>query len=171
MKRAMFSDFAYAIVVGSAISVIDSFAISWKLAGFVVLIAIALEDYYTYQLLVVPHDPEGKKYTLKSLYFEFAILICWFASLTSWSQSNLLASAWWLTAFFFIKGIAGFSFHMLKRVLTKEGYREAVFLIPALVTGTLWTLHESYFSSDLKTLVLFLIMWSTASGLYWFRRP
>jgi hypothetical protein len=106
-NRATFNDFIYAIVVGSAIAVIDTFTFSWRFAGFILLIAIVLEDLYSYHKFVVPHDPEGKKYRLKSLYFEFAILIAWFASLSSWKDRAYPECVWWLTIFFVIKGLAG----------------------------------------------------------------
>jgi Putative Ig domain len=100
LRRSMFVDFMYAIVVGSALPLLNSEHLNLSDVRFwaiLFLLLVVLEDYFLYETQIAPFQQPGKVSPI-ALFIEVAILVSWyFSALAVSSKEN--RSLWFVTAF------------------------------------------------------------------------
>jgi hypothetical protein len=161
-SRSTFSDFVYAITVGSAIGGIDSFSLGYSLAGAVLLIMIVFEDFYAYKIYIDPLDTTAKKYSLISLYIELAILLLWFGAFFQWVHQKSPKAVAWLVGFWAAKALARASYF--------ESWRQviacSVYLLPLIFFGLNRCAHWIDFLNPRPTLWAISATWVSVCLLY-----
>lgn len=110
-RRSMFVDFMYAIVVGSALPLLNSEHLDLhdvRFWGILFLLLVILEDYFLYETQIAPFQKPGKVSPV-ALFFELAILVTWYLSAVAVSAAAN-RTGWFLCAFggfFLLKFLAG----------------------------------------------------------------
>jgi hypothetical protein len=97
-----FADFLYAVVIGVAFSDLNLAQANQLLCAQVFILLCVLEDFCLYQTQIKPRTNLYKFASFRSIFFELAILLSWFAAFklsTSSTKASLIA----LAAFFFFK--------------------------------------------------------------------
>jgi hypothetical protein len=139
VRRRVFVDFMYAIVVGAALPFISKEHLHFSdpvFYGLAFLIAVVLEDYFLYETEVARFQDEHSL-TIIGLVFEISILICWYFSAVSIPEHP----GWFLGAFalfYFLKLCAGWAHWKSVRW---ESVRNCVFVLPisvAMWIGCRW---------------------------------
>jgi hypothetical protein len=80
VRRRVFVDFMYAIVVGSALPLVSDKHLDFRdpvLYGLIFLIAIVLEDYFLYETQIAKFQGDNTP-IMPGLVFEISVLICWY---------------------------------------------------------------------------------------------
>jgi hypothetical protein len=107
----MFVDFMYAIVVGSALPLLNDKHLDLSdvpFWGILFLLIVILEDYFLYETQIAPFQKPGKVNPI-ALFFEVAILVSWYFSALAVSV-GATRTIWFLCAFggfFLLKFLAG----------------------------------------------------------------
>jgi hypothetical protein len=100
LRRSMFVDFMYAIVVGSALPLLNSEHLNLsdvRFWGILFLLLVVLEDYFLYETQIAPFQQPGKISPI-ALFLEVAILVSWyFSALAVSAKEN--RTTWFVAAF------------------------------------------------------------------------
>lgn len=167
MRKPIFVDLFYAVVVGSAIPQIvingDIFTFLFKMF----LIVIVLEDWHMYYSSVITVDPSLLKYKFRSLLIEFSILTSWYFSFTSYPK-DLFIFLFLLGLYFMLRFLAGLSHYKKEDPFHKwKIEREYSFLIPGLIPFAVLLLgYENI--SVIAISIIILAAWSFYVICWWY---
>lgn len=166
MKRGIFVDLFYAVVIGSAVPAIivegDLYSSIFKF----ILIVIVLEDWFMYYTTIIDFYKEVRDFKFKSLMFEFSILASWNFSFSYYGKDTFLFLLFF-GLFFFIRFLAGMSFYNLIRQKEKWRWgREYTLLLPALGSLLIILFGIESLTKELISIILIMV-WGIYTLLWW----
>lgn len=165
IKRRVFVDFMYALVVGSALPLINGEHLSWSdpvFFGTLFLIVVVLEDYFLYMTQIVPYQRAGEM-SLIPLFSEIAILVSWYLAVVA-SPKYPRFFLYAIFVFFVLKYFAGLA-HW-KEFRRWESRRNLAFLIPA---GTVLILDHWFRPTEVDgyTILGLAVAWLLMVAIWW----
>lgn len=166
--KPLFVDLFYAVVVGSAITLILPTQ-SWsEILVKVFLMIVVLEDWYAYYRHVLPiYVKKQFDVNFSSLLIEFAILLSWYFAFTSLPcQLDLFLISYGL--FFFIKLFAGFIIYFERgKIFSKKTMTDCLFLLSILSVVLLYSHRGIMLASKNDVFVGLALVWLSQTVLWW----
>jgi hypothetical protein len=164
-ERGLFVDFMYAVTVGATLPRINDTVLhldSPVLWGLVFLIAVFLEDFYLYHVMVVPHL--SGTHSWPGFLLSVFIVGTWYLTQAAFpNNANLFLTGF--AAFFFLRLVGG----LLHRATVYPIRQDVVFAVPIVVALALLALTEYPFFSGHSGRFLFFLFptWLLTILVWW----
>jgi hypothetical protein len=165
IKRHVFVDFMYAIVVASAFPLINGDHLSWSDPVFfctLFLILVVLEDYFLYTTQIAPYQRSGE-INFIPLFCEIGILVSWYLAVVA-SPKHPRFFFYSVFVFYILKYLAGLAHWGEFR--RWESARNLAFFIPA---GTILILDFCFrpVEVDRPTVLKLTVAWAIMVAIWW----